>query len=39
MAGHDAGMLLVISIEMICDGRAFAVKLNTKICCKLPQLI
>ena len=39
MAGHDASMLLIISVEMICDDRAFAVKVNTKICCKLPQLI
>ena len=39
MAGHNAGMLLIILVEMICDDRAFAVKINTKICCKLPQLI
>ena len=39
MAGHDAGMLLIISVEVVCDDRAFAVKINTKICCKLPQLI
>lgn len=39
VAGHDSSMLLVISVEVVCDDGAFEVKVNTQICCKLSQLI
>lgn len=39
IACDDASMLLVMSVEMICDNRALGVKINSKVCGELPQLV